>query len=90
MSQVLDGGAGQAAGVSAGDLLVALDGLRLAPGQLDKQLARYRPGDAVQLHLFRRDELQVLPVTLAREPAMQYKVNVEPGKHAARTRWLGQ
>lgn len=90
VSQVLDGGAGQAAGVSAGDLLVALDGLRLAPGQLDKQLARYRPGDAVQLHLFRRDELQVLPVTLAREPAMQYKVNVEPGKHAARTRWLGQ
>ncbi|WP_454765089.1 M61 family metallopeptidase [Cupriavidus campinensis] len=90
VSQVLDGGAGQAAGVSAGDLLVALDGLRLAPGQLEKSLARYRPGDAAELHVFRRDELQVLPVTLAREPAMQYKVTVEPGKHAARTRWLGQ
>lgn len=90
VSQVLDGGAGQAAGVSAGDLLVALDGLRLAPGQLEKQLARYRPGDTVELHVFRRDELQVLPVTLAREAAVQYKVTVDAGKHAARTRWLGQ
>lgn len=89
VSQVLDGGAGQAAGVSAGDLLVALDGLRLAPGQLDKLLARYRPGDRAELHVFRRDELQVLPVTLAREPAVQYKVSVESGKHAARVRWLG-
>ncbi len=44
------------------------------------------PATPPQLHLFRRDELQVLPVTLAREPAMQYKVNVEPGKHAARAR----
>jgi len=90
VSQVLDGGAGQAAGLSAGDLLAAVDGLRVAPGQVDKLLARYRAGDQVELHVFRRDELQVLPVTLAREPAVQYKVSVEAGKHAGRARWLGQ
>jgi len=90
VSQVLDGGAGQAAGLSAGDLLAAVDGLRVAPGQLDKLLARYRAGDRTELHVFRRDELQVLRVTLAREPAVQYKVSVEAGKHAGRTRWLGQ
>jgi len=90
VSQVLDGGAGQAAGLSAGDLLAAVDGLRVAPGQVDKLLARYRAGDRVELHVFRRDELQVLPVTLAREPAVQYKVSVEAGKHAGRARWLGQ
>jgi hypothetical protein len=43
VTQVLDGGAGQAA--LGGDLLAAVDGLRVAPGQLDKMLARYRPGD---------------------------------------------
>jgi predicted metalloprotease with PDZ domain len=90
VSQVLDGGAGQRAGVSAGDLIAAVDGLRVAPGQLDKLLSRYRPGDRAELHVFRRDELQVLPVTLAREPASQYKVKLEPGKHAGRARWLGQ
>ena len=90
VSQVLDGGAGQKAGLSAGDLLAAVDGLRVAPCQLEKLLGRYRAGDRVELHVFRRDELQVLPVTLAREPAVQYKVSVETGKHVGRARWLGQ
>lgn len=90
VTQVLDGGAAQAAGLSAGDLLVAVDGVRMAPGQLDKLLARYRPGDRIELHAFRRDELQALPVTLAREPAAQFKLKAEGGRHAARSRWLGQ
>ncbi|NOV26142.1 M61 family peptidase [Cupriavidus necator] len=90
VTQVLDGGAAQAAGLSAGDLLVAVDGLRVAPGQLDKLLARYRTGDRIEVHAFRRDELQVLPVTLAREPAAQYKLKPEGARHAARSRWLGQ
>jgi len=89
VTQVLDDGAAQAAGVSAGDLLAAIDGLRVAPGQLDKLLARYRTGDRAELHVFRRDELQVLPLTLAREPAAQFKVSLETGRHASRTRWLG-
>ncbi|CAG2156974.1 hypothetical protein LMG31506_05871 [Cupriavidus yeoncheonensis] len=90
VTQVLDGGAAQAGGVSAGDLLAAVDGLRVAPGQLDKLLARYRAADPVTLHVFRRDELHVLPLTLAREPAAQHKLSLESGRHAARTRWLGR
>ncbi|MBY4949834.1 M61 family metallopeptidase [Cupriavidus respiraculi] len=90
ITHVLDGGAGQAAGLSAQDLLVAVDGLRVAPGQLDKLLGRYRAGDSAPLHVFRRDELHVLPVTFAREPATQYRVTLEPGRHAMRARWLGQ
>ncbi|KWR88581.1 M61 family metallopeptidase [Cupriavidus sp. IDO] len=90
LTQVLDGGAAQEAGLSAGDLLVALDGLRVATGQLDKLLARYRVGDRIEVHAFRRDELQVLPLTLAREPAAQYKVSLESGRHAQRTHWLNR
>ncbi|WP_059415890.1 M61 family metallopeptidase [Cupriavidus basilensis] len=90
VTQVLDGGAGQAAGLSAGDLLAALDGLRVAPGQLDKLLARYRAGDRAECHVFRRDELHVLPLTFAREPAAQYTVTAEGGRQPMRARWLGQ
>lgn len=90
VTQVLDDGAAQAAGISSGDLLVAIDGLRVTGGQLDKLLARYRAGDRTEVHVFRRDELQVLPVKLGREPATQYRVTVEEGRHALRARWLGQ
>ncbi|KAA0179126.1 M61 family metallopeptidase [Cupriavidus gilardii] len=100
VTQVLDGGAAQAAGWSAGDLLAAVDGLRVTPngaGQLDKLLARYRAGDTVPCHLFRRDELHVLPVTFAPEPATEYRLQLEEGddrrqrgRHPLRARWLGQ
>ena len=41
---------------------MALDGLRA--GDLDRQLARYRPGDVVRVHAFRRDELIETELTL--------------------------
>lgn len=91
VQQVLDGGAGQAAGLSAGDLLVAVDGLRVTangPGQLDKLLRRYRPGDVVALHVFRRDELHPLQVTLAREAATEYRLVFEGDRNPLRDRWL--
>lgn len=91
IAQVLDGGAGQAAGLSAGDLLAAVDGLRVAPSganQLDKLLARYRAGDTASLHVFRRDELHCLPVTFAREPATEYQLQVDAARNPLRARWL--
>ncbi|PWF49130.1 M61 family metallopeptidase [Massilia glaciei] len=66
LSQVHEGGAAHCAGMSAGDVLVALDGLRVSgsPGSLDGLLARYRVGDTVAVHAFRRDELMTFSVTL--------------------------
>ena len=55
------------AGLSAQDVLVAIDGLRVQNGNLDKLLARYRPGDLVEIHAFRRDELRRF--TLKLDPA---------------------
>ncbi|MGL6070904.1 M61 family metallopeptidase [Craterilacuibacter sp.] len=65
--QVWDGGAAQDAGLSAGDVLLAVDGLKSA--DLDKTLARYRTGDTLTLHVFRRDELMVFEVVLQDETA---------------------
>ncbi|MES2127211.1 MAG: M61 family metallopeptidase [Pseudomonadota bacterium] len=63
LTQVHEGGAAHAAGLSAGDVLIALDGLRVG-ANLDALLARYSVGDAVSVHAFRRDELMAFSVTL--------------------------
>lgn len=63
---VLDGGAAQQAGLAGGDILIALDGLKVT--ELDKMLARYGVGETVTLHLFRRDELLVREASLQASP----------------------
>ncbi|BCL74901.1 PDZ domain-containing protein [Jeongeupia sp. HS-3] len=57
LAQVFDGGAAQLAGLSAGDVLIALDGLRVTAANRDTVLAAYPAGSKVALHAFRRDEL---------------------------------
>ena len=61
--QVLDGGAAQAAGLSAGDVILAVDGLRLNEKQLEKYIAATQPEDSVKIHAFRRDQLVVFDLT---------------------------
>ncbi len=66
LTHVHEGGAAHKAGLSAGDIVIAVDGLRLsAPASnLDAMLARYKVGDTVSVHAFRRDELMTFQVTL--------------------------
>jgi predicted metalloprotease with PDZ domain len=66
LTNVHEGGPAHQAGLSAGDILIALDGLRVNgnPSNLDALLGRYRVGDKVAVHAFRRDELMTLEVTL--------------------------
>ena len=57
-------------GVSAGDVLIALDGLRISSAKGWRIcLARRGAGDEVELHLFRRDELMSFRAVLAAPPA---------------------
>ena len=93
LQQVYDGTPAQQAGLSAGDTLLALDGLRVTDASLDKLLARYQPGDAVEIHVFRRDELMRFSVRLATRPPSKVTLAADSkaGKAAqtARARWLG-
>jgi len=66
VTHVLDVGAAQAAGIAAGDAIIAVDGVRPGKGGLDALLDRRRPGDEIAVHLFRRDELLALRVRLGR------------------------
>ncbi|MDM9558367.1 MULTISPECIES: M61 family metallopeptidase [Bordetella] len=71
LATVFEGGAAHRGGLSAGDVLVAVDGLRVdAPAGLDLLLAQYRPGDRVTVHVFRRDELRAFTVRLAPPAAL--------------------
>ena len=66
LSQVHEGGAAHRAGMSAGDILVAVGGLRATGtgANVDALLARYTVGDTVTVHAFRRDELMIFEVQL--------------------------
>ncbi|MFN3586985.1 MAG: PDZ domain-containing protein [Moraxellaceae bacterium] len=66
---VFSGGAAQAAGLSAGDVIVAIDGLRMNVAALERLLAVRRPGDQLAVHAFRRDELMTFTVVLAEAAA---------------------
>lgn len=80
--QVIEGGAAHEAGLSAGDLLVACNGLRIgnSASALTQLLGAYRPGDKVTLHAFRGDVLQVRPVRLAAPPASTCEIKPKTQK----------
>lgn len=93
VANVYEGGAAHRAGVSAGDVLVAIDGLRVTATNLDVVLGRYRVGDAIVLHVFRRDELRQLTLELAPDDTPSVTLSAEPKPVAAarlRAAWLGQ
>ena len=92
LASVYEGGVAHRAGLSAGDVLVAIDRLRVTAGNLDKLLGRYRTGDNVEIMAFRRDELMHFTAVLAPDEAPQVSLNVEPKPTAAarlRAAWLG-
>jgi predicted metalloprotease with PDZ domain len=86
-------GAAHAAGLSAGDVLVAIDGLRVMPGRLASLLARYRVGDEVDVTVFRADVLTRRRLSLE-APARSVRIGPEPkiGKRAVALLdgWLGR
>ncbi len=72
IASVFEGGAAHRAGLSAGDVLVAIDGLRVTASHVDGLLQRYRVGDTVGVHAFRRDELMTFHVVLQSESAPHF------------------
>ena len=66
---VFDDGAAQLAGLSAGDVVIAVDGMRVTAATLEKKLRTYAPGARLSLTAFRRDELMTVEVVLQALPA---------------------
>ena len=61
---VLDHMPAQKAGLSSGDIVLALDQLRLGKQDIDKVISQFSVGDQIECHFFRRDHLMVTTITL--------------------------
>jgi predicted metalloprotease with PDZ domain len=86
---------GPAAGLLyPGDEVVALCGVRVqSPEGLEERIrAEGRPGQAVTVHVFRRDRLEAISVTLGAAPPSQYTIvpagSVTSAQRAAFEAWL--
>jgi predicted metalloprotease with PDZ domain len=93
LTHVLDGGSAQAAGLSAGDVLVAVDGLRVTNRTLERRLEKFRPGARARMHAFRRDELIEVDVVLKARPHDTCYLELMGNDVPARRRrqaWLGK
>ncbi len=93
LASVMLDGAAHAAGLSAGDVLVAIDGLRVGAGRLPTLLGRYRDGDEVEVTLFRSDVLLTKRVTLEAAPSattLRLVAKARARARALRSGWLGR
>ncbi len=93
LTQVRDGGPSEAAGLNAGDQIIAVDGYRVDARNLAKRLARYALGDTVTVAYFRRGELRQTELAIEAAPLDTCSViAVEKASESAlalRRSWLG-
>jgi predicted metalloprotease with PDZ domain len=94
LTHVLDGGAALAAGLAAGDVIAAIDGIRVTPKTLEGRLAQLKPGDRARLHVFRRDELHEIAIAFAAAPAdtcvLRFDRRAPARALSLRRSWLGR
>jgi predicted metalloprotease with PDZ domain len=93
LAHVFVDGPAHRAGLAAGDVIVAIDGLKASPESVERLLAARVPGDALDVHAFRRDELYHARLTLAVAPLdtawLEAEADVPHDVRAARAAWLG-
>jgi predicted metalloprotease with PDZ domain len=90
---VLNGSPAERAGLAPGDAIVALDGVRASAAGIDDMLKTRRPGEAVDLHAFRREALLAFRVELEQAPEDACWLALDQGAsadaQAHRWAWLG-
>jgi predicted metalloprotease with PDZ domain len=93
LAVVLDRRSAQRAGLSAGDEIIAVDGLRANAANLEALIGAVPAGDVVSVHAFRRDELMAFEVQPEPAPAdtCELCLLTDPPEAALRRRveWLG-
>jgi len=80
-------------GLNAGDQIVALDNMRVTRDFFNARLAEKKPGDLINLTIFRFDDLSSLPVKLGERREGTYRIvplanQTEAQKRVYRS-WLG-
>lgn len=92
LGTVFDGGAAHAAGLAAGDVIMAVDGLRATRGNVETLVGSYPPGTTVHIQAFRRDELRAFEVTLKAAPmdtcVLTIQDRLDRATRSRRSAWL--
>ena len=94
LASVLEGGVAERAGLNPGDVLVAVDRLRVTGRNLARRLARFEDGEQVTATVFRGDELVEVGLVLKRAPLdtcyLVVRDQADAEAAARRRAWLGE
>ena len=89
---MLDNSPAQKAGLAAGDVIIALNGIKANISNIEKLIAPYSTEDTIEIHAFRRDELMQFHLTPEPAPqttcAMKLLDNANTNQTKARSNWL--
>ena len=81
-------------GLNAGDQIVAMDNMRVTREFFNARLAEKKPGDLLNLTIFRFDDLSTLLIKLGARREGTYRIVPVPNPTPAQTRvytdWLGR
>jgi predicted metalloprotease with PDZ domain len=94
LTSVLDGGPAERAGLCPGDVLVALDRLRVTSRNIARRLARFESGERVTASVFRGDELIEVGLVLRPAPLdtayLVLRADADAPALERRRAWLGE
>ena len=72
ISEVAKGGAAESAGLEAGDVILAINGIEVKNGSsVQEMITRYRPGDKITVDILRQDKPMRFEVTLIAKETQQ-------------------
>jgi predicted metalloprotease with PDZ domain len=93
LKHVLTDGPAERAGLAAGDMLIAIDGIRASAESLDRVLKTRRADEVVRIQAFRRDELMEFSIELDTAPRDTCWLGLADGADtdalSRRNAWLG-
>src|SRR5438309_3282031 len=80
------------AGLEVGDIVTQFGGIKLTPANFLKTIARYKPGDRIQVTLRRGERSIQATITLTSAQVFDYRIeemkDASPGAKALRSAWL--
>ncbi|MFT5504740.1 MAG: putative metalloprotease with PDZ domain [Gammaproteobacteria bacterium] len=88
--KVEEDGAAQLSGLSAGDSIIAINGLKVSLIRFEEALGLAQPDDCWKVHAFRRDELYDFEVSLQVAKQTTVFFQSREGDFPARNSWAGQ
>ncbi|HUL83370.1 MAG TPA: PDZ domain-containing protein [Gammaproteobacteria bacterium] len=94
LTTVLDGGPAQRAGLNPGDVLIAVDRLKVSERNFKRRLARFESGERITASVFRGDELIEVGLVLRSAPLDTCYLAIDEQASAdavqRRSAWLGE